>query len=558
MAAEQDFRRMVDALPYLVWMAKPDGHIVYYNQTCFDSTGLTFDELEGLGWKRVVHPEDIERKVSRWAEAVCSGKAFEIEYRLRQSDGTYRWHLARALPVRDGAGQIVKLFGTSTDIEEQKRAQEALRESLDTLEQRVATRTNELFRANLSLREEIAELLRVEEEISLLHGITRDITSADDLTASLNVILRRVCERTGWALGQTWIPSPDGSHLDCGDAWFDRVGGLYGFRQSSEQTTFLPGIGLPGRVWQSKEPAWVRDVTEDGNFPRSEAARAVGLKAALCIPIVAGTRVVALIEFFLRETRDEDERLIKVIATIATQLDLVLERKQAEEERAEKEAALRVSYERIQDLAGRLIAAQEAERTRIARELHDDINQQIAGLSIALSNLKRRLREFDTAALEDGFGAVMQRTHNLADNVRRLSHDLHPGVLQHVGLVAALESHCSEFGRQHGIEVAFTPGDTPKTVQPDVALCLFRATQEALRNVARHAGAHRAQVALSPGDGEIVLTISDDGHGFDPDRALGGLGLRSITERARLLRGTVIIDSGPRGTIVRVSTPLGA
>jgi PAS domain S-box-containing protein len=558
LTVERDFRRIVDPLAHLVWIARPDGSIDYYNQSCFDYTGLTFDELQGWGWQRVVHPDDVELKLRRWTEAVSSAIPFEIEYRLRQADGTYRWHLARALPIRDEAGQVDMMFGTSTDIEDQKQTQAALRESQETLEQRVTERTRELSRANVSLKEEIADRRRIEEEIGLLNSIIQEITSAEDLTASLNVVLRRVCEKTGWACGQAWIPSADGSRLDCA-SWFCPDEALDSFRMVSRNTTFLPGVGLPGRVWSSNLPAWVRDVTEDTNFPRAQAAREVGLKAALCIPIAASGRVVALIEFFLREPRDEDERLVKVIETVAAQLDLVLERKRAEEERAEKEAALRISYERIQDLAGRLIAAQEAERARIARDLHDDINQQIAGLSIALSSLKRRAGEHHESGLEPVVAALQQRATTLADNVRHLSHQLHPGVLQHVGLVAALSSHCSEIGRQHEIEIAFTPGENLSAVPAETALCLFRATQEALRNVIRHAGARRAQVAINREGDQAVLSIADDGHGFDSARmqgAAGGLGLRSIEERARLLHGTVRIDSGPGGTTVRVTAPL--
>ncbi len=551
----EDIRHLADALPQLVWIARPNGYIEYYNQSCYDYTGKTRHELLGWGWRHVLHPDEVEVKLERWAESLRTGTAFEIEYRLRQFDGQYRWHLGRALPFRDPSGQIVSWFGTSTNIEAQKQAEQALRESQLALEQRVAERTAELTRA-------ITEHKRAEEEVSLLHTIIMEVAAAPDLTASLEVVLRRVCEKTGWAIGQAWIVHDDGQCLECSPAWFSMVAGLERFRAVSDATRFCPGEGLPGRVWASGQPAWIRDVTLDPNFPRAAAAREVGLRGALGIPIVAAGKVVAVIEFFVQELRDEDERLTKVIATVAAELDLVLERKKAEDALREQEAMLRLSFERTQDLAGRLIIAQETERSRIARELHDDINQQLAGLSLALSGLKRRIGEHNQSTLETSLTNLQQRTIELADSIRRLSHDLHPGVLQQVGLTAALESHCAEFQQQHGINVTFGTMEDFNAISPDAALCLFRAAQEALRNVARHAGARHTQVALSRENGELTLTIVDDGKGFDTTkvrRAGGGLGLLSIEERARLLHGSVRIDTGAeRGTTVRIALPTPA
>jgi signal transduction histidine kinase len=398
---------------------------------------------------------------------------------------------------------------------------------------------------------DITEMKWSEEAISLLNMIIMEVAAAEDLTASLQVVLRRVCEKTGWAFGQAWIVSRDSSHLVCSDAWHATIPGLEEFRADSRATRFVPGAGLPGRVWASAQPAWIRDVTVDTNFPRVRAAEAVGLKAALGLPIVAQHRVVAVVEFFLQEPRQEDERLVKLIGTVAAELDLVLERKHAEE-------ALHESYERIQDLAGRLIVAEEAERTRIARDLHDDINQRLAGLSIALSGLKRRVGELDETMLGQSLTALQERTIALVDNVRRLSHELHPGVLQHAGIAAALESHCAEFSEQHGIDVDLVTDDVG-AIGPDASLCLFRVAQEVMRNVARHAAAHRVRVTLSRGGDATTMTIADDGRGFDANdvrRAGRGLGLLSIEERVRLLKGSVTIDSSAeRGTTLQVTIP---
>src|SRR5438046_3903690 len=153
-----------------------------------------------------------------------------------------------------------------------------------------------------------------EEQISLLQTITMEVAAASDLSSALEIVLRRVCEKTGWELGQAWVPNRDKTLLVCGPVWFCGEDDLKHFRAVSEKSHFQPGVGLPGRVWKTKQPAWIEDVTHDPNFPRTKAAQAVGLKTAVGIPILTGNEVIAVIEFFLRESRSQNERLVNVIA----------------------------------------------------------------------------------------------------------------------------------------------------------------------------------------------------------------------------------------------------
>jgi len=225
------------------------------------------------------------------------------------------------------------------------------------------------------------------------------------------------------------------------------------------------------------------------------------------------------------------------------------------------EAKLTASNAQIRDLFGRLIRAQETERTRIARDLHDDVSQRIAGLSIMISGLKRRQRgeEIETDVLAT-LTSLQQNTGALAEEIRTLSHDLHPGVLQHAGLVTALGEFCAEFERQHGITTTCRAGANLEAIDADVALCLYRIAQEALRNVVKHAGARNINVALARTAEGIQMSIADDGKGFDllaTRRKGSGLGLVSIDERVRLMRGTVDIETHQRGgTRVVVRLPL--
>ena len=246
---------------------------------------------------------------------------------------------------------------------------------------------------------------------------------------------------------------------------------------------------------------------------------------------------------------------------VGTDIDIT-DRKQAQEAVRESEAALRAFNAEIQHLAGRLIEAQEGERARLARELHDDASQQIAGLAIMISSLRRQINAAAGAdALQAEVSSLQQRTLDLAASVRHLSHNLHPGLLQYSGLVSALTTHCADVERQTGLRVSLHADHDFAEMSPEQSLCLYRVAQEALRNTATHAQARRADIRLSRANGHTDLAVGDDGRGFDLAKAGGtsrGLGLLSIHERVRLAGGTVsIVSRLNAGTTVQVRIPVG-
>ena len=191
---------------------------------------------------------------------------------------------------------------------------------------------------------DITERRRTGQQLSLVQTISLEVAVAGDLSEAMEVVLRRVCEITGWDFGQAWLPRADGTALALGPSWLqaDDARDLEQFRGVSARSEFLTGQGLPGRVWASKKPAWVQDVTFDRNFRRTRAAAAAGLKAAVAIPILSGDEVIAVIEFFLRERRAQDDQLVKVITAAAAQLSMVIDRKRAEDALRESEARFRV------------------------------------------------------------------------------------------------------------------------------------------------------------------------------------------------------------------------
>ena len=232
------------------------------------------------------------------------------------------------------------------------------------------------------------------------------------------------------------------------------------------------------------------------------------------------------------------------------------DRKRAEEELGQRETQLRQSVSKIQELAGRIINAQEAERTHIARELHDDMSQRLAALSIGLSAMKSRLPQ----NLRPEMSRLQDNALALENEIRNLSHQLHPGILQHAGLAAALKARCAELRDGGTLDVSLHVEGELGTIDPAVSLCIYRVSQEALNNVVRHAQAKHTEVHLSRRDSWLQLSVRDDGRGFDVAmaRADGGLGLTSLEERVRSAGGSLTIESRSGfGTEVCAQVPVG-
>jgi PAS domain S-box-containing protein len=239
---------------------------------------------------------------------------------------------------------------------------------------------------------------------------------------------------------------------------------------------------------------------------------------------------------------DKQGSLLRIVGMVAD----ITERKRAEEA---------LSSARL-----RLIEAQEQERTRIARELHDDIGQRLALLTIELDQLQRNAASLP-AEVRARLGELRKQAAEMASDIQSLSHEMHSSKLEYLGIAAAMKGFCREFGEKQKVEVDFKSHDLPAPLPRDISLCLFRVLQEALRNSAKHSGVRNFEVRLwgTPHVDEIHLTVRDSGAGFDSEAAKEsrGLGLISMEERLKLLNGTFSIDSQPNhGTTVHARVPL--
>ena len=213
----------------------------------------------------------------------------------------------------------------------------------------------------------------------------------------------------------------------------------------------------------------------------------------------------------------------------------------------------------LASVSRRLIEAQEQERTRIARELHDDIGQRLALLAIELEQLHQELPSL--LEVRSRMGELWKHTSEIATDIQTLSHELHSSKLEYLGIEAAMRGFCREFEEQQQVEIDFKTDDLPRPLAPNISLCLFRVLQEALHNSAKHSGVRHVEVRLWGTSDEIHLAVSDSGAGFDREAAKEGrgLGLISMEERLKLLNGTFSVESQPnRGTTIRARVPLSS
>ena len=255
--------------------------------------------------------------------------------------------------------------------------------------------------------------------------------------------------------------------------------------------------------------------------------------------------------------RDAAGQAIHVIGTLQD----ITERKNLEKKLQESEEILRNNQKDLQKLAGRLISVKEEELRRLSRDLHDDLTQRLAVLAIEAGKLELHLSDYGQELPEyiQSISGIKEQLIKISEDVHRISRQLHPTIIEDLGLVRAIESECAALGKRENIEIFFTSEDEPDRFPDNVPLCLYRVIQEGLHNCISHSGTNRCEIVLKGTGDAIVLALKDEGSGFDPVevRNKPGMGLSSMRERVQLVGGQFKVDTEPgRGTTIHVSIPL--
>jgi len=594
--SEEQFRTLANAIPQLCWMANADGWILWYNQRWYEYTGTTPEQMKGWGWQSVLDPGMLAEVLDRWKNSIATGEPLDMIFPLRGVDGVFRPFLTRVMPVRNRDGRVSEWFGTNTDVSEQRKVEESLRGSEELLRNFVR-----YVPAAVAMLDRDMRYLQVSDRWCADFSLK----SGEILGRSHYEIFPEIPERWKQIHRRGLAGETLRSEEDCWEhaggkqwlrwelrPWGDQSGKPEGVLIFSEDITGRKGI----EATLQESEATIRTLLETAaqsilavdqqgavvlvnrmaeemfGYQRSEL---LGMPLEKLLPERRRARHVSYRAEFAAHPRtrpmgvgidlqglrkDGTEFPIEVsLSTVQTGRGALAVAFVTDiTKRKEAESALQRSENDLRALARNLLTAQEDERRRIARDLHDDVTQRLALLSIEIGKLAA-----GTPPPENEIGTRLRFFQSQArlasDEVRRLSHGLHPSVIEDFGLSTAVEEFCEEFGNAQGINLSFDGADADAGLSADGASCLYRVAQECLRNVAKHAGATQVLVTITNDGANVQLGVKDNGSGFcyDADRVSSGLGFVSMKERIKMANGALSITSQPgQGTEIVASVPL--
>jgi PAS domain S-box-containing protein len=587
--SEERFRNMADTAPVMIWVSGPDKLCTFFNKPWLNFTGHAMGQELGNGWASGVHPDDLDRCLATYSSAFDARHNFQMEYRLRRADGEYRWVLDNGTPhYRDG--EFAGFIGSCIDVTEQKLIADRLRGQ--TVQLKAAQRLAKLGSWERHLE---SDGIDWSDEAVRIFGVSNSL--APTLPGFLNHVHPKDQERVLQAADEVHssispvelsyrIVRPDGevrfvraiveAIRDNRGTAVRTVGSIQDITEQvkAEQLLQESEERLKNAERLAHVGHWDCDVKTNRASWSEEVFRILGKPPDCALSYEAflqavipqdQERVARWVSDCLTEKRGNSIEFqiawpsgeVKTIACIS-EVSLGDEGSPARIFGTCQDITGRKQVEEmLRGLAGRLLTAQEDERRRISHELHDDLTQRLAALAMELGSLAAELPAVPKH-LRKRLRGLQRGVVEAAETSRHVAYQLHPSELDDLGLVRALRAYCEDFGRG-GIAVKFTSGSLPESVNCEVGSCLYKVTQESLRNVAKHAKTRRAWVTLEGMGDRVVLRVRDAGVGFSVESLGGGVGLGVVgmQERVRNVKGSFAICSRPeQGTVITVEVPL--
>jgi len=514
--SEERYRSLFEDIPVGLYRTTPGGQILDANPALVEMLGYPDLEslLEANAADIYVNAEDRQRwQTLMEREGVVRG----FEAQLRQHDGTIIWGRDSAQAIHDGKGRVLYYEGAVKDITEPKRAEEALRQRAD--------------------------------DLAALYEASRAFLSHLDTQTIIENVCRLAVDR--FRLKMAWVGLVVEGSFDVHPAF------AYGFEEGyldSIRVTWddsPTGRGPTGTAIRIGQATIMNHIESDPNYtPWRKAAKARGFRSSAALPLRHGEQIVGALNVYSAEPAYFTDERVQVLQSFANQAAVAIQNARLFEQ-------VRVGRERLQTLSRQLLEVQEAERRHIARELHDEVGQALTGLKLLLDMSTRSPADEVAANLSEAQAMISE----LMALVRDLSLDLRPAMLDDLGLLPTLLWHFDRYTTQTHVRVTFKhTGLEGRRFAPQVETAAYRIAQEALTNVARHAGVSEVAVRLWTDQDTLSVQIEDRGTGFDPEVALaasGTTGLAGMRERAVLLGGQLTIESAPgAGTYVTAELPL--
>jgi PAS domain S-box-containing protein len=584
--SQERFQQLAENIKEVFWITSPAKNEMIYISPGYETIwGRTCASLYAspMSWVEAIHPEDRERVMEAVLTKQVSGQYDEV-YRIRRPEGSLRWIHDRAFPVKDEAGNIFRVVGIAEDITGRKLAESRLATLVHAVEStaEMICITDMEDRFTFVNRAFLQAYGYTKEEVlgqkpAMLAAPTNPPTQMSDILEQTRLngwrgeVLDRRKDGTEFPvfLSTSKIMDPDGHII-----------GLMGVAQDiSERKRTEEQIRLLAYAVQSaRDLIWITDGDNRFTFVNQSFVDTYGYSPEEILGrkrdlLVSSKHAPTLYEHIHRETRDgswggellnckkdgtefpislstseiknHEGRIIGVVGVVRD----ITERKQAEEV--------------LRRLPLRIIEAQEAERLRVARELHDGVNQLLASAKMRLHKVEDGVVPLNPAAREILARCSRLLVQALEEN-RRIAHNLRPSDLDEFGLAAASRNFCKEFQSRTKLEVKYSIARIDQRLAPALELNLFRIMQEAFNNIERHAHASKVRLRIAFHGDSIVLKIQDDGRGFDPQRGKAGkgkwrgIGLTNMRERAEFLGGTCSVESAPKqGAIITVRVPCG-
>lgn len=288
--SEKRFRELADSAPVLIWMADENMNATYFNKVWLDFTGKSIDEETGKGWENGIHPDDTKRVLNSYKEVFEKRAEFDIEYRLINNRREYRWIYNHAIP-RFVGDKFIGYIGTCIDIHAKKRTERYLR---------------------------------------IQHAVSKSLADSLSIGEALNNVLKGICIELNWGMGIIWIKK--GNLLTPGGFWSKNPNDSGINELFSSEYQIEKGIGLSGRIWKNKVPAWISNIEKDENFPQKENLLANGWKSALGFPLSDNGEVIGVVEYYNKTELTPKNDLLEVLENSGQQIGAYIERKQIEEE----------------------------------------------------------------------------------------------------------------------------------------------------------------------------------------------------------------------------------